>query len=1245
MIARLARALEQAGINPDSIQLAEILWIAGRRTTPYDRTPPSDASIGTRAAVESAEIEEPFAEEPELRDLPLLPGSGEPAALYPQPKGVTPVPGAMRVQLPAPVALPDRLNLGRALRPLKLRRPVSRHEQLDLDATVQLFGETGLLTPVMCPGSERWFDVALVVDTSPTMDVWEPTIAELGKLLTHHGAFRQVRRWKLMEHDEQVRIISEAGLRCDPSQIVDVEGRRLTMVITDCVGALWYGTQVWSAIQQWGSYVPVVLVQMLPPRLWASTALGSADVTLTGYRPGQPNRGLRAELPWWVLDERPAGVVPVVTLSQEDLSRWARMVIGVGGAHVLGTIAEAPYQGDVPTRPTEGDLEPAERVAAFKSTVSPQAYELAVCLSAVPIRLPIARIVQHAMLPEYDLVHLAEVFASGLIKRITALDAPVPADDVEYDFVNGVREVLQSSLTATGTLQIFRAVSRFLDTAVGRSPSFTALIAGQPADAEIEPELRPFAQVGAQLLERLGLRAMGKGETAAHGELVKQPEESLGEIPVETGASPITEVKRYARSTTHAGYADLEIGLHRRDRKTWTVELRFSHPESDADEHLELASPLRVGFDLDALQRERYDAEVYGRRLTDSLFGAPGVRHGFEMARTLAQSADLPLRIRLLIGASAPELHDVWWETLRDPQDGTPLLMDEGLLFSRYLASRDWRPVVVRPQSAMRALVAVANPSDIGDYEADGRSLPPVDVDGELGRARSALAPIPVTALASGGAATVAGIVNRLREGHEILYLACHGYLVDGELQVLLEDAAGRVHRVPGVDLVDALRDLQRLPRLVVLASCQSAGGSEEAWSDDQGALAALGPRMAEAGVPAVLAMQGNVSMQTVATFMPAFFTELNRSGQIDRAMAVARRAVQDRPDWWVPVLFMRLRSGRFWYAPGFARNRFGFEQWPALYSEIRKGRCTPILGPGLTDGYWGSYREIAYGWARQYHFPMAPHHRQDLASVAQFLAVNQGTLFLRDELLEYLRDQLLKRYEGHLSTAAASGSVDELITEVGAYRRSIDQSEPFAVLARLPFKIFINASHTNLLADALRAEGKDPQVEFYRWRDSDDDDLWPRSVFDDPASRYAPSPERPLVYHLFGHVQNPDTLVMTEDEYLAYLTGIKGDIHRIHEGVRRALTDSALLLLGFHIDEWSYRVLPHIIISQGPQTRRLQYSHIAQIDPEEEHTVDPDRARRYLESYFSMSEISIYWGGVEDFLRRLDQGWQRERR
>ena len=108
--------------------------------------------------------------------------------------------------------------------------------------------------------------------------------------------------------------------------------------------------------------------------------------------------------------------------------------------------------------------------------------------------------------------------------------------------------------------------------------------------------------------------------------------------------------------------------------------------------------------------------------------------------------------------------------------------------------------------------------------------------------------------------------------------------------------------------------------RLIVLAACQSGGKGqvldpEAAASGDQGALAALGPRLAQVGVPAVLAMQDSVKMKTVEKFMPVFFEGLLKDGHLERAMTLARRAAiaSGRVDWWVPVLYTRLKDGLLW--------------------------------------------------------------------------------------------------------------------------------------------------------------------------------------------------------------------------------------------------------------------------------------------------------------------------------------------
>jgi len=681
-------------------------------------------------------------------------------------------------------------------------------------------------------------------------------------------------------------------------------------------------------------------------------------------------------------------------------------------------------------------------------------------------------------------------------------------------------------------------------------------------------------------------------------------------------------------------YAELEIGLHRRDAGSYSVDFRFSQPESEADVRLAQSQSTQVTFDFDQLKEIAHDAEAYGTKLTQDFFADPAVSNAFSQARTSAQSLDYPLRLRLLIGPSAPELHSLRWETLRDPQDDTPLCTTENLLFSRYLSSLDWRPVRLRPQGELKALALIANPSDLRDY-----NLAAVDVDGELERARAALSDIPLTSLPDQEGdqyATLDNLITSLRaQEYDILYLVCHGAMIKDEPWLWLEDDQGKVARTSGGELVIRLKELTQRPRLVVLASCQSAGKS----AGD--ALAALGPSLAEAGIPAVIAMQGNISMQTVAEFMPVFFDELQRDGQIDRSLAVARGAVRGKPDFWMPALFMRLKSGRIWYVPGFSDDRQGFEKWPALMRSIRRGQCTPIIGPGFYESMFGSPRDIAQRWSEAYHYPMAPHERESLPQVAQYLTINQYRQAPYDELEEYLEAEIQEGYKDILPPDLKQGRapLDRLISAVGAHRRQQITLEPYNVLAQLPLPIYITTNPANLMADALTDAGKDPQVVLCPWNEYIEQ---VESIYNQEPD-YFPTPERPLVYHLFGQLSEPDSVVLTEDDYFNYLIGVTSNKDLIPTAVRRALADTALLFLGFQMDEWNFRVLFRFILSQQGGGRRDRYAHIAaQIEPEEGRILEPERARRYLEKYFAKgADISLFWGSADDFLNELYQHWK----
>ena len=258
---------------------------------------------------------------------------------------------------------------------------------------------------------------------------------------------------------------------------------------------------------------------------------------------------------------------------------------------------------------------------------------------------------------------------------------------------------------------------------------------------------------------------------------------------------------------------ELEFGVHRREAETYTVELRVSRPDSDAETRVSSRFPVDK-IDLEALRRQKFDVEAHGRLLGDCLFADSKLRAAFAEARAVAEVGNAALRVRILVGPSAPELHALFWEALRNPDDGAPLFTGERILLSRYLSSADWRPVRRRAKAVLHGLVVIGNPTDVKSF-----GLASLDVAAELARAKAGLEGIACNELASGGRATLDGLVQQLREGCDVLYMVCHGALVEGEAWLWLEDAAGKTHRVAASELIQRMRELRNVPALVVLAS------------------------------------------------------------------------------------------------------------------------------------------------------------------------------------------------------------------------------------------------------------------------------------------------------------------------------------------------------------------------------------------------------------------------------------------
>ena len=339
----------------------------------------------------------------------------------------------------------------------------------------------------------------------------------------------------------------------------------------------------------------------------------------------------------------------------------------------------------------------------------------------------------------------------------------------------------------------------------------------------------------------------------------------------------------------------LEIRISRASDTTYSVELRLGEREFP-----------RGTLGPELLQADGGDD--HGARLFARFTADEPIR----MAWSLAAALHPQRRIRLRLDDLAPALHTLAWEALTDTSPtatARTLAADRDTPFSRHVATAAAPP---GPLTALpiKILTAVAAPTDIADYD-----LPPLDRAAEIASIAEALAAAPpgrVQHTHLAGPCTLAALEAELEHGYHVLHLLAHGMARrDGAAATFFEAADGRTDRVDAARFAAMLDRLTPTLRLVALMSCQSATRSRT------DARVGLAPQLLAAGVPAVLAMQDLVPVDTARAFTRAFYRELCTTGEIDRAANRARAVILTArlPGDAIPVLYSAAASNRLWTA------------------------------------------------------------------------------------------------------------------------------------------------------------------------------------------------------------------------------------------------------------------------------------------------------------------------------------------
>ncbi|MBV7337788.1 SIR2 family protein, partial [Chloroflexi bacterium TSY] len=200
---------------------------------------------------------------------------------------------------------------------------------------------------------------------------------------------------------------------------------------------------------------------------------------------------------------------------------------------------------------------------------------------------------------------------------------------------------------------------------------------------------------------------------------------------------------------------------------------------------------------------------------------------------------------------------------------------------------------------------------------------------------------------------------------------------------------------------------------------------------------------------------------------------------------------------------------------------------------------------------------------------------------------------------------------------------------QLGSLRFEGGRSHPLLILADFELPIYITTGYHDFLEEALRQGGRDPQTEICRWHNQLEKIP---SVFDN--GHYEPSPERPLVYHLHGFDEYPDSLVLTEDDYLKFLVAASQNVGRatdpIHRRVRQAMSDSSLMLLDYGLQNWDFRSLFWGLIQL--RTRTLTSVVSIQLEPSEVE-------KQYFDKYLDEHDFKVTWTKLDEYMSELHKG------
>jgi hypothetical protein len=282
-------------------------------------------------------------------------------------------------------------------------------------------------------------------------------------------------------------------------------------------------------------------------------------------------------------------------------------------------------------------------------------------------------------------------------------------------------------------------------------------------------------------------------------------------------------------------------------------------------------------------------------------------------------------------------------------------------------------------------------------------------------------------------------------------------------------------------------------------------------------------------------------------------------------------------------------------------------DHWRDFMLRVNARTCTPFIGAGACAGVLPTGRQIALEWADQSGYPFTDRH--NLARVAQYVGIEHAA--------DTPKLRLRKEFQGKRPDFS-------------------NPDEPHLVLARLKLPLYITTNYDDFMTQAILAcnDGREPQRVCCQWHKAR------TTKREAKPPHLSPSEEKPVVYHLHGVLDDINSMVLTEEDYLNFLIYISEEKDLIPPCIDDAFTESSLLFMGYSLEDMNFKVLARQRDSYLRRNEGLRHASV-QLDPVKAATTDEERIiaakqRDHLVKLFTYRRVKVYWETCQDFAKRI---------